>query len=147
VRLPHSLQPTCRFTPLPSLPNVEWSDPNLRFTDLDGDSRADILITEHEALTWHPSLAEAGFGPAIRVPKPKNEDDGPAVIFADADQAIFLADMSGDRLSDIVRIRNGEVARSSTTRKVGFPARMSAALCCSRRRMAAGRRRAVGSSR
>jgi hypothetical protein len=67
------------------------------------------LITEHEALTWHPSLAEAGFGPAIRVPKPKNEDEGPAVIFAEADQAIFLADMSGDGLSDIVRIRNGEV--------------------------------------
>jgi RHS repeat-associated protein len=97
------------FTPLPSLPNVEWSDPNLRFTDLDGDGHADILITEHEALTWYPSLAEAGFGPAIRVPKPKDEDEGPAIIFADADQAIFLADMSGDGLTDIVRIRNGEV--------------------------------------
>jgi RHS repeat-associated protein len=97
------------FRPLPSLPNVEWSDPNLRFTDLDGDGHADILITEHEALTWHPSLAEDGFGPAIRVPKPKNEDDGPTVIFANADQAIFLADMSGDGLTDIVRIRDGEV--------------------------------------
>jgi RHS repeat-associated protein len=97
------------FTPLPSLPNVDWGDPNLRFTDVDGDGHADILITEHEALTWHPSLAESGFGPAIRVPKPKNEDEGPTIIFADADQAIFLADMSGDGLADIVRIRNGEV--------------------------------------
>jgi RHS repeat-associated protein len=97
------------FTPLPSLPNVDWGDPNLRFTDVDGDGHADILITEHEALTWHPSLAEGGFGPAIRVPKPKNEDEGPTIIFADADQAIFLADMSGDGLADIVRIRNGEV--------------------------------------
>ena len=31
------------------------------------------------------------------------------VAFADATQAIFLADLSGDGLTDIVRIRNGEV--------------------------------------
>jgi RHS repeat-associated protein len=97
------------FRPLPSLPNIEWGDPNLRFLDLDGDGHADILITEHEALTWHPSLAEGGFGPAISVPKLKNEDDGPTIVFADIDQAVFLADMSGDGLTDIVRIRNGEV--------------------------------------
>jgi RHS repeat-associated protein len=97
------------FAPLPFLPNLEWGEPNLRFLDLDGDGHADILITEHEAFTWHPSLAEGGFGPAIRVPKPKNEDEGPTVTFADVDKAIFLADMSGDGLTDIVRIRNGEV--------------------------------------
>lgn len=97
------------FMPLRSLPNVEWSDPNLRFLDLDGDGHADILITEHEALTWHPSLAEVGFGPAIRNSKPKSEEDGPAIVFGDADQAVFLADMSGDGLTDLVRIRNGEV--------------------------------------
>ena len=30
-------------------------------------------------------------------------------VFADVEQSIFLADMSGDGLTDIVRIRNGEV--------------------------------------
>src|SRR5207237_9699580 len=34
---------------------------------------------------------------------------GPRVILADGKQSIYLADMSGDGLSDIVRIRNGEV--------------------------------------
>ena len=38
-----------------------------------------------------------------------NEEAGPAIIFADSEKSIFLADMSGDGLSDIVRIRNGEV--------------------------------------
>src|SRR5215210_3809175 len=38
-----------------------------------------------------------------------HEQEGPHVVFADAEKTIFLADMSGDGLTDIVRIRNGEV--------------------------------------
>src|SRR5262249_36618087 len=86
-----------------------WREPNLRFIDLDGDGHADILITESEVLTWHPSLAEKGFGAATQVAKPRDEEKGPAIIFADSTQAIYLADMSGDGLTDIVRIQNGEV--------------------------------------
>ncbi|KAH0545319.1 hypothetical protein FGG08_000618 [Glutinoglossum americanum] len=97
------------FVAFRSLPNVNWSDPNLRFVDLDGDGHADVLITEHEALTWYPSLATDGFGPARRVPKPWDEERGPAVVFADGQQSVYLADMSGDGLNDLVRICNGEV--------------------------------------
>ena len=97
------------FTPLPSAPNLDWRDPNLRFIDLTGDGHSDLLITENDVFTWHPSLAEAGFGAAIRVNKPRDEDDGPAIVFADINQSIFLADMSGDGLTDIVRIRDREV--------------------------------------
>jgi RHS repeat-associated protein len=97
------------FIPFESAPNLAWNDPNLRFVDLTGDGHADILITEDNALAWHPSLAEEGFGTAIRVSKPRDEEEGPAVVFADGSQAIFVADLSGDGLTDIVRIRNGEV--------------------------------------
>ena len=38
-----------------------------------------------------------------------DEDKGPAIVFADGTQSIQLADMSGDGLVDIVRVRNGEV--------------------------------------
>ena len=90
-------------------PNVRWGDPNLRFIDLTGDGHADLVVSEHDAFVWHASLAEAGFGPAQRVAQALDEEEGPRLVFADGTQTIFLADMSGDGLTDLVRIRNGEV--------------------------------------
>ncbi|MGF1614664.1 MAG: SpvB/TcaC N-terminal domain-containing protein [Gammaproteobacteria bacterium] len=97
------------FRPFTSRLNRDTRDPNLRFVDLDGDGYADLLITEDEALVWHASLAEAGFGPARRVAQAQDEEKGPRVVFADGEQSIYLADLSGDGLTDLVRIRNGEV--------------------------------------
>ena len=92
-----------------SLPERDWRDPNLRFVDLTGDGIADVLISDDDAFNWHPSLLEEGFGPGIRVAVPFEEGQGPHILFSDATQSIYLADMSGDGLSDIVRICNGEV--------------------------------------
>ncbi len=99
-------KPFCAFT---SRLNRDTRDSNLRFVDLDGDGRADVLITENDAVTWHSSLGEEGFGPAQRVRQARDEEAGPVLLFADLTQSIFLADMSGDGLSDLVRIRKGEV--------------------------------------
>lgn len=90
-------------------PNIDWKDPNLKFVDLTGDGHADLLISRDDVFIWHPSLAEDGFGPSERVCKPFDEERGPRLILADADQSIYLADLSGDGLSDLVRIINGEV--------------------------------------
>lgn len=98
-----------RFRTFQSLPVLNWKNPNLKFVDVTGDGIADILITEDDAFLWHESLLDEGFGPAIRVAVPTDESKGPHVIFADGVQSIYLADMSGDGLSDLVRIRNGEV--------------------------------------
>jgi RHS repeat-associated protein len=96
------------FVPFTSLPNIDWDDPGLRFIDLTGDGHADALITEHDVFTWYPSLAEKGFGAAERQVTSFDERHGPRVVFADGEDAIYLADMSGDGLADLVRIRNGE---------------------------------------
>src|SRR5262249_17429861 len=37
-----------------------------------------------------------------------DEENGPKLVLADGTQTIFVADMSGDGLNDIVRVRNGE---------------------------------------
>lgn len=97
------------FVTFKSLPSLDWDNPNLKFIDLNGDGHSDILITEDDCFVWHPSLAEDGFDAAARVRQPWDEEKGPRVIFGDSTQSIHLADMSGDRLTDIVRIRNGEV--------------------------------------
>nr|WP_279381414.1 toxin TcdB middle/C-terminal domain-containing protein [Candidatus Thiosymbion oneisti] len=97
------------FRPFRSRLNRAMRDPNLRFLDLDGDGHADVLITEDDAFLWHRSLAEAGFGPPERVMRALDEETGPRLVFADATQSIYLADMCGDGLTDLVRLRNGEV--------------------------------------
>jgi hypothetical protein len=97
------------LTPFHALPVLNWNDPNLKFIDLTGDGHADILISQDQVFRWHPSLGEDGFGPEEMVAKSFDEEKGPAIIFADSTESIFLADLSGDGLTDIVRIRNGEV--------------------------------------
>ena len=98
-----------RHVPFASLPQVDWQDPKLRFVDLTGDGHADALITEDEVFTWYPSLDERGFAPAQRNRQAIDEDAGPRLVFNDGTQTLFLADMCGDGLTDLVRIRNGQV--------------------------------------
>jgi RHS repeat-associated protein len=98
-----------RFRPFTKPLNLNFNDPNLKLIDLDGDGHADVLITENDALVWHASLAELGFGTAQRVAHALDEEQGPCLVFNDGTESIHLADLSGDGLTDIARIRNGEV--------------------------------------
>ncbi len=97
------------FTPFASLPVLDWQNPNLKFVDVTGDGLADVLISEDDSFWWHTSLGAEGFGPGHRMTQAIDEEEGPKLIFADGTESIFLADMSGDGLTDVVRIRNGEV--------------------------------------
>ncbi|MBB5644963.1 SpvB/TcaC N-terminal domain-containing protein [Pedobacter cryoconitis] len=92
-----------------TLPNIDMKDPNARMLDLNGDGRPDVLITEEQVFTWYESSGREGFSCIHKVFKPFDEESGPHILFAEAEQTIFLADMQGDGLTDLVRIRNGEV--------------------------------------
>jgi RHS repeat-associated protein len=98
-----------RFAPFVSAPGAPWETGDVTLVDLTGDGRADLLVTADDALTWHASQGEAGFAPAVAVPNAVDEELGPRLVLADASQSVYLADLSGDGLSDLVRVRNGEV--------------------------------------
>jgi RHS repeat-associated protein len=97
------------FRAFDQVPNIDMRDPRARFIDLDGDGRADLLVAEDHVFTWYASEGTDGYAAPARSRKVLDEDHGPALVFSDATDTIFLADMSGDGLTDIVRIRNGEV--------------------------------------
>ena len=89
--------------------NIDMRDTNTRLLDLTGDGMADVLITEDSVFTWYRSAGRKGFLAPRRTQKPFDEDQGPHVVFAESTQTVFLADMKGDGMTDIVRIRNGEI--------------------------------------
>ncbi|MDD4150609.1 MAG: toxin TcdB middle/N-terminal domain-containing protein, partial [Bacteroidales bacterium] len=53
--------------------------------------------------------SKEGYGNLQRISKAIDEENGPRVIFSELQQTIFLADMCGDGLTDIVRIKNGSI--------------------------------------
>lgn len=97
------------FREFEEVANINFQDPNTRLIDLNGDGQADIVVTEDNVLVWYPSNGKKGYLPAEFYTKTFDEERGPAIVFADQEQTIFLADMVGDGLTDIVRIRNGEI--------------------------------------
>jgi len=97
------------FRTFESLPNIDLNDANTRMIDLNGDGKPEVLITEENVFTWYESAGRKGFTQAYKTPKSFDEEKGPHLVFADPKQTIYLADMSGDGMTDIVRIRNGEI--------------------------------------
>ena len=98
-----------RFRAFPSQPSIALRDKTTRMVDLTGDGLADVLVDDDGAFTWYPSLGKDGFARAARVAYAADPELAPRLVLADPAQSVFLADMSGDGLSDLVRIRNGEV--------------------------------------
>ena len=92
------------FQPYRQAPSVGVDDPNVKLIDLDGDGLTDVVRSGSRLECFFndadPRLAWQRTTVA----------DGPVSGIDLADPAIKLADMTGDGLTDIVHLRNGNVA-------------------------------------
>lgn len=98
------------YRPFPKLPNIAFDDPKVRWLDLNGDGRPEVCLLNDEVLSWWENQGTDGIGNRTDCPLESDEQNGPAQIFLSNLESIYTADLSGDGLSDIVRIRNGEVS-------------------------------------
>ena len=89
--------------------NINLQDPNTRLLDINGDGQPELVMTEENVFTWYTSEGKKGYTSVESTFKSLDEERGPAIVFSDQEQTIFLADVVGDGLTDIVRIRNGEI--------------------------------------
>ncbi|MGE5827100.1 MAG: SpvB/TcaC N-terminal domain-containing protein, partial [Micromonosporaceae bacterium] len=83
--------------------------PQTQLVDLDGDGRADMIVVESDALVWHRCEGDDGYHDGRRTPFALDDETGPRLVTADKHEAVVFADMTGDGLADLVRIRNGDV--------------------------------------
>jgi RHS repeat-associated protein len=97
------------FRSFSAVANIDLQDPNTRLIDLNGDGQPELVVTEDHAFVWYAANGKQGYAEAEWASKTFDEERGPAIVFADSQQTIFLADMTGDGLTDIVRIRNGQI--------------------------------------
>jgi RHS repeat-associated protein len=95
------------FKPFPQLPHVEGLGGRAQWVDLNGDGRPDIILAQPDRLTWFPSRGDS-FGDPVTIATPNGIGAAPLVA-EDATLDFFFADMNGDGLADLVRIRNGRV--------------------------------------
>jgi len=78
------------FKRFPNRLTQSLDDPDARLIDLDGDGIADVLITEGNVFTWYPSKAKDGFDKSRRTFQPRDENQGPRVVFSNDGESIFL---------------------------------------------------------
>lgn len=97
------------FRPFSEMPNLNLGDSSVKIVDLSGEGMGDILIGKGDYFEIYLSEGKKGYGNFRRIRCNTTEAKGPRAIFSDELKQIYLADMSGDGLSDIVRILNGSV--------------------------------------
>ena len=97
------------FRNFDTFPNINLNDANIRFMDLTGDGLSDIVVSKGDCFDIYLSEGFKGYGQFRRVRCGDTCGSAPRVVFSDYHRRIFLADMSGDGLTDIVRINNQNI--------------------------------------
>ncbi|WP_421921236.1 SpvB/TcaC N-terminal domain-containing protein [Marinifilum sp.] len=97
------------FQAFDNMPNIEMSHPDVKQIDLSGDGLGDLLISRGNYFELYLSAGKEGYKGYRKVDLGHDDDMAPVVLFSDAKNSVYLTDMTGDGLSDIVRITHNSV--------------------------------------
>ena len=88
--------------------DFDIQDPDTALADINGDGRVDLIKTSGQGLVaWHNRGGEKGFDFPTVVKRTNDRNELPDVRISDP--SVFLTDMTGDGLPDIVHIKSGLV--------------------------------------
>ncbi|WP_372633668.1 SpvB/TcaC N-terminal domain-containing protein [Fodinibius sp.] len=87
---------------------VGMGGPHVQSTDLTGNGRADLAISEPGQITWYGSEGKKGFDKPRQNALSYNQDESPPQVNTDPSQGYYVANISGNG-QDVVRVRNNEV--------------------------------------
>ncbi|MEZ4400858.1 MAG: SpvB/TcaC N-terminal domain-containing protein [Kofleriaceae bacterium] len=102
------------FRPFAAWPKLEGTAGRTFWIDWNGDGRTDAVIARGDALVWFPSVTgplderEVEFGEPVVVPLPRGAEAAPG-CGPNPQLDLFFADMTGDGMQDLVRVRRGTV--------------------------------------
>lgn len=89
---------TSNITGLEGMPAINFSDQRIKMADMSGDGMQDIVFIESGIVKYWPSLGYGNFAKPVRMNK------APKFPFDPDPARIFLSDVDGDGLDDVVYV-------------------------------------------
>jgi hypothetical protein len=97
------------LTSMRSHANPQHDDQYVGYLDLNGDHADDVIVAGEDVVRWYPSQGDEGFGDPVVLRLESGERVRARRLAVEENQSFHVADMTGDGVYDLVRIRNNEV--------------------------------------
>jgi RHS repeat-associated protein len=92
-----------RSLALDSFPDIDFSDPHLRWADVSGDGMQDIVLIHDGSVDYWPSLGRGNWGRRIHM------SSSPSFPYGYDPNRVLLGDVDGDGLADLIYVDNDRV--------------------------------------
>jgi len=98
------------FVQFPSNATMDLNAPNVRWLDLNGDNRPEPVLFNDETISFLTNEGRQGLTDYVERATGRDSSKSPTQIFQDDLEGIYIADFTGDGLSDVVLIQNGAIS-------------------------------------